>query len=91
MPEGKKRKMGDDERKERNTEYDRTKRHRKYDAKLETTCPWLYLNGTHDMMMCRPCRRFPMLSDRECAFVKGTPNFKVNYIHNIKWKTITIY
>ena len=74
MPEGKKRKMGDEKREERNTAYDR---HRKYDAKWESTFPWLYLNDTRDMMMCRPCRRFPMLSDKECAFVKGTPNFKV--------------
>ena len=51
MPEGKKRTMGDDERKERNTEYDRTKIHRKYDAKWQSTFPWLYLNDTRDMMM----------------------------------------
>ena len=28
MPEGKKRKMGDNEERERNTEYDRTERHK---------------------------------------------------------------
>ena len=39
MPEGKERTMGDDERKERNNEYDRTKIHRKYDAKWQSTFP----------------------------------------------------
>lgn len=72
-----KRKLTDEDRRERDNEYDKTKRSRNYGSKWEKDFPWLMLDTNTGHMMCRPCKEHPTLSDSTCAFVKGTSNFRV--------------
>ena len=76
-PASKKRKLTDDEKRERDRAYDKDKRKRDFQDAWKKDRPWLYWDQENKRMFCEYCRQFPKFVGASCNFVSGCTNVKL--------------